>query len=985
LFVGRGEELRRLEEGLTAASDGRAAAFLVAGDAGVGKTRLVAEFMARASRRSAVTLLGNCLDVAEGRLPFGPFSEALRGYLRSATGAQTVAGGEELALLLSQARPANLDGAGRAPAQGMLFESVLGVLGRLASTAPVVLAIEDLHWADRSTRDLLLFLVRNVRSERVQLVVTCRTDELDRGHELRRFLAELTRSRRMERIEVRPFTCAEIAEVIAGILGAPAERRLVESVFARCEGNPFFAEELVAAGVSAGGIPRRLREIVLARADQLSPAAQELLSVVATGGRAVTDQLLAAVWGGQQDTRLTALREAVARQLIVTSGGGYVFRHELLRETVYRELLPEERRRLHAAYGRALDALPEQERDATVAGDLARHWLAAGDVPRALGAAVAAGRETAARCGFAEAQQHYERALELWERVADAEPRAGLDRTGLLRHAAETANLAGEHGRAAELIRQAIGRVDERRERVQAGLLWERLGRFLWASGDSESALHAYERAVRLVPADPPSAARARVLAARGQALMLLARHADSRLCCEEAIAIARLTGARAEEGHALNTLGCDLAYQGDSSRSVAHLREALRIAEEVADVDDLFRAYLNLSDLLIGPLNQLAAGLELALEGVERSVRMGVAGDYGVSLQSNAAVALIESGRLAEAGDILVAAEQRDASEMAAVDLHWCWARLDVSRGRFGAATGHLRAARELMRRIVDPPYHAPLCAVEAELALWQGRPADARDSLADGLEKLNGVDDAWLAAPLLWLMAWAEADLVTTSPGRGGPERLARAEATAADLLARMRGLLSGAAFAPEVTRAYLRLGEAEATRLASAPGSGAWQDVAGLWKSLGRPLLAGYAHLRHAEVLLASRRTREGSAALAQAHQLAAQAGADPLRREAEALARRARLDEALAPSAAVPYRAVHDRHGSGLTPRQLEVLALIADGMTNREIARRLFITEKTAGAHVSGILAALGVRSRVEAATVAHRRGLIPAGWPDSTP
>lgn len=981
-FVGRADELGRLEAGLASALGGRAAAFLLAGDAGVGKTRLVAELLACAKRRGVVTLVGGCLDVAEGRLPFGPFAEALRGYVRTLDApARAALSSAELASMVPELRLAGHQAKqDRALMQGQLFELVLGLIGRLAAAAPLVLVLEDLHWADRSTRDLLAFLIRNLSSERVLLIGTYRADELCRGHPMRGFIAELDRTRRVDRLTVPPLTRDEIAGLIATITGAPADHALADSVFARSGGNPFFAEELVAAG-GDNKIPWTLREILLARVDQLSPPARELLPVIAAGGREVSDQLLAAVCEMAQDVRLAALREAVTQHLLVTSGGGgYLFRHELLREAVYDELLPGERARLHAVYGTVLSGRPELGgAPGVVAGDLARHWSAARDWPRALAAAVDAGRVSEARCGFAEAQRHYERALELWDQVPHAAERAGLDRTGLLRGAAEAANLAGEHGRAALLIRQAIGQVDRHRDAVPAGLLWERLGRFLWAAGDSKTALQAYEQAVLLVPAVPPSTARARVLAARGQALMLLARYAESRSCCEEAIAIARGLGARAEEGHALNTLGCDLAYLGECDAALSHLREARHIAEDAGELDDLFRAYLNLSELLAGPLNRLEEGLAVARDGAGQSARVGMAGDYGVSLQSNAAAALIELGRLAEAGDILATAERCHASEVAAIDLYGCWARLDLRRGRFESAAAHLRCARDLMVATVDPPYQARLCATEAELALWQGRPRQARDALAQGFGQLDGLDDPWLAAPLLWLAAWAEADLAAAIPARGGAEPQAPAAMTTPDVLARAKQLQSGPAFLPVTTRAYLRLCQAEAARLSGADTDEAWQDIASLWESLGHPLLAAYAHWRHAEALLARRRAREGAAPLAQAHRLAAQAGAGHLVREVAALARRARIGPPLPPPAAVSKGGSprqDSRGGTGLTPRQLEVLALIADGMTNREIARRLFITEKTAGAHVSGILATLGVRSRVEAATTAHRLGLV---------
>jgi DNA-binding CsgD family transcriptional regulator/tetratricopeptide (TPR) repeat protein len=980
-FVGRADELSRLEQGLSRALEGRAAAFLVAGEAGVGKSRLLDELVARARARGATALVGGCLDVEEGRLPFGPFIEALRGHVRELDdAARSALAGDELAHIVPELGSSTGQTSEGALVHGRLFELFLGLTGRIAAATPLVLVLEDLHWADRSTRDLLLFLVRNLRSEPVLLVASYRSDDLYRGHPLRPFLAELERTRRVDRLDLEPLDREELAEMVSGIVGARTDIAFVESVFARSEGNPFFAEELVAAGAAAERLPQTLQEILLARVDRVSPAARALLAVVAVGGRDVSDRLLAAVSAESDEVRSSALREVLAHQLLVRDGGGgYVFRHALLREVAYDELLPGERARIHAAYGSVLSAHPDLARDRdAVAGDLARHWFAAHDLPRALVASVQAGGVAEARSGFAEAQLHYERALELWDQVGDAAGRAGLSRIELARRAAEVANLAGEHGRAAALIRQALDQLDRHHDAARTGLLWERLGRFLWAAGDSETALDAYERAVALVPADPPSPARARVLAARGQALMLLARYSESRACCEAAIAIARRVGAVAEQGHALNTLGCDLAYLGDAQSAVSHLYEARRIAEEVGDLDDLFRAYLNLSDLLIGPLNRVEEGLALARDGAERSRHMGMAGDYGVSLQSNAATALIQLGRFEEAALILRDAERRNASEMAAIDLHRCWARLALCRGTFDDALARVHTAGALMVKTVDPPYHAPLRAIEAELALWQRRPLEARGTVAEGLRQLEGTHDPWLMAPLLWLGLWAEADLASTPGGRGRPEAAAPG-LDHASLLALGRDLLAGPSFVAPLARTYLSLCEAEAARIAPADARGAWAAAATACASVGHPYLEGYAHWRHAEALLAHRQARPGTAALARAHVLAERIGAGPLRREVELLARRARIDlpaDASRDGPGGPPAGPDPARGTGLTPRQLEVLALIAAGLTNREIAQRLFITEKTAGAHVSSILAGLHVRSRVEAATAAHRLGLV---------
>ena len=636
-----------------------------------------------------------------------------------------------------------------------------------------------------------------------------------------------------------------------------------------------------------------------------------------------------------------ALREAVEHRLLVPAGEDvYAFRHALLREAVYQELLPGERNRLHAACGAALAAQPELAGGPdAAAADLAHHWYAAHDLPRALAASVAAGRVAERRSGFAEARAHYERALELWDRVADAEARAGPRSRG--------ADAAGRRGREPRRRPRARGGADPRRaarrsaDATAAGLLWERLGRFLWAAGDSLTALEAYEEAVRLVPAEPPSAARARVLAARGQGLMLLSRHQESRACCEEAIAIARAVGARAEEGHALNTLGCDLGYLGDPAAAVAHLvqrardrrrgrrprrprprlPEPLRAARPSAQPPRRGARARARGDRAVaarragGRLRRLAAD-----DRRRRPVRAGRAGTRPRRSCSDAA--------------------DRHPIEMAAIDLH------QVSREapRRAAATSTPRSAtstraRRLMIKTVDPQYQAELRAREAELALWRGRPDEARAAAAAGLRR-PGRHRRRLVR---------RSAAVARRCGR----RPTRATGDCAALLERARAIAAAGErgrFIPAVTTAYALLCEAEVARGEPDP----WQRAAEAWEALGHPFPAAYARWRQAEALLARRRAREGAEVLVAAHAAAERLGAAPLARELALLARRARVDSLAPPepAAAPPSPGA----ALGLTRREREVLGLVAEGLTNREIAQALFVTEKTAGAHVSSILA-----------------------------
>jgi DNA-binding CsgD family transcriptional regulator/tetratricopeptide (TPR) repeat protein len=908
-FISREAELSRLREVIVG---GMPRTVIVGGDAGVGKTRLLREALAASEAR---VLSGGCVDVAEDSLPYAPFAEALRGVADELEPHET--------------EPLSATG------QARMYERLLR---RLGEEAPLVLAIEDLHWADRSTRDLLRFLARNVRDERIAILATYRADDLHRGHPLRPLLAELERGGWTQRLHLRPFTRAEVAEQITGILGEPATPAFVGEVFERAEGNAFCVEQLVATAREGGSeLPTLLQDILHARFERLSPPAQRLLGVVAAGGPRVREALIAAACDLDHDERAASLREAVDHQILTVEGDAYVFRHALLREAAYAQLLPGERHRVHAAYGAAGGAPAE----------LARHWHAAGEDEPALAASVAAAAEAERRHGYAEATAHYARALEVWPRVDGPATAAGMSRVALLRRAAEATNLAGESTRAATLIRSALEEIDAGLVPDVAGELHERLGRYLWAAGASEAATVAYEQAVRLVPATPPSRARARVLGAWGQALMLLARYDESRAQCEEAIAIARSVGARREEGHALNTLGVDLACLGDPDGAVAHLKEARAIAEEVADLDDLARAYLNLAEILAAPLDRLEEAVELARDGIALCEEVGLDCDYGVSLRAIAAGALFELGRWDEAEAVVAAAADRSPIECAAIDFHLAGAKVAAGRGPLDAAERHLAAVGELMTNTRDPQYTGPFAARSAELALWRRRPQDA---LVEALDGLGRTDDCWYAAPLVWLGIRAAADLGDVTAG----QRLAA------------RVMPTGRS---PVLDAFAASCAAEATRLAR-PDPEAFAAAATAWDRARRPYPASYCRFREAEALLEQRQRRAAGKTLSAAREVAQRLGADPLLAELDLLARRGRIDR-------VPAAEESAEPGpAGLTARELEVLTLVARGLTNRDVGEALFVTEKTASAHVSSILSKLSVRSRVEAAAAALRLGLV---------
>jgi predicted ATPase len=384
-FVGRIEELELLEAARVRAADGEPAVVLVGGEAGVGKTRLVDELTSRCAAAGMLMLSGGCVPVGGG-LPYAPIVEALR-PLPAELGVDAVLdltgpSWRELARLLPDLGEPEAGPPGQA-AQARLFEVLLGLLTRLSEQTPVALMVEDLHWADQSTRDLLAFLVRNLRRERLLVVATYRSDE-PRTDRLGPWLAELDRGGPVQRLELARLDRGETAAQLVGILGAAPPADLVDAIFGRSEGNPFFTEELLSS-VRAGtdALPPTLRDLLRGRVEALPERSQDLLATVAVAGRQVPHRLLASVAGLNHRELADALRVVVAHQLLVIRPGedGYEFRHALLREVVDADLLPGERARLHAALAQTLTDQPE----------LAAHWDAAGEPTRALPARVQAG------------------------------------------------------------------------------------------------------------------------------------------------------------------------------------------------------------------------------------------------------------------------------------------------------------------------------------------------------------------------------------------------------------------------------------------------------------------------------------------------------------------------------------------------------------------------------------------------------------------
>jgi DNA-binding CsgD family transcriptional regulator/tetratricopeptide (TPR) repeat protein len=1011
LFIGRQAELGMLTDAVVRASAGDATVVLVGGEAGIGKTRLMDEVGARADSAGTLVLQGGCVSLGDGGgLPFAPFVEALRRL------PATLAAGRfghvdiealrtpatvELGRLMPEfGTPVGADGDGFARPewiQARIFEGLLALLRDLAERATVLCILEDLHWADASTRDLVAFLARNVRAEHLVVVGTYRTDELHRRHPLRPWLAEMDRLPRVRRIDLSRFGRTELGEQMGAILGGAPESELVDAIERRAEGNPFFVEELLAARGSdarAAGLPETLREVLLSRVAALSQDAQRVLGMASVDGRSVEPALLAEVSTRPEPDLEDPLREALAAQLLVSdpaNAGRYRFRHALLAEAVYDDLLPSERRRLHAAYAAALDArpVPDGAEGASHLAALAHHATAAHETVRALRAWILAARAATDAYAFAESLRAFERAIELWDAVPADDRPSGVDLAHLHHEASLAAMIGGWPERAVELGRMAVRSLDPSREVERWAAANERLARAQWVAGDPAQATAIIEATAAAMERVGPSPERARVLASLAAAYMLQGDHARAIPAAEAAIALAREVGAPIAEAHAMSTLGTSTVLLGRCAEGVPMSREALARNTVGGDVHDVGRAYANLSSVLLA-CGALEESLAVAEAGAAWSRSVGAYGQYGRFLQGNAMEAAIDLGRWDDVDrrvDELLSGERVGVTRLAIVASAGTYL---VRRGRRDVAAILLDDGRALVEDMREAQFTGPIYLGLVELALTDRDPATAATTASEGLGRLSRTQDVYYAIELVATATRAEADVAGLARAHrdaaAAEAAVARIDAPIA-LLERAREQIPGVEAFGGRLASMIALAAAERARAAGTPDPDAWRAAVAASDRAGIAWPRAYTRFRLAESLLEARAPRrDAEATLAEGRAAAERLGAAPLLDWIDGLARRARvrLPEAAALATHAATHASADTDATttraalddlGLTPREREVLPLIAAGHTNKRIAESLFISESTAGVHVSNILGKLGVATRTEAAAIAARLGL----------
>ena len=979
-LVGRDAELAELREALDAAAAGRPSLVLLAGDSGVGKTRLLRELSHAADEDGALVLCGDSVELGDGELPYAPLVSALRPLVRDADGVfdQLAPGAREaLARLLP-----GLPGAGGplvpaqdAAAQAHLFEAVLELLDALGAGRPVVLVLEDVHWADRSTRAFLAFVGRSLGSERVLAVASYRSDELHRRHPLRPLLAELSSARR---VELEPLGADALEAAVGEILGAPPSPELMRRLWARSEGNPLFMEELLATGADGrGALPATLRDALLVRVERASEDTQEVLRLLAVAERP-DHELLERAGDLEPRALREALREAVAAHLVIAGPEGtYAFRHALQREVVADDLLPGERSELHRRIAEVLERRAQERAGGghLLSAAIALHRLGAGDRPAALGASIAAAR--AAECVHAhgEAAALLERALELFEQVPDAEALAGTDRVGLLVQAADEHLLADDRGRAEGLLEAALGVLDPDRDRRRIAAALARLSRVQWTLSRSDAALETARRGLDLLGEGEASEERAALTSWWAKMRMLQGRYREALRVAREAAAVADQASDDASRARARDAMGVSLMALGDLDEGTRVLREAIAAARELDRPQELASAYTNLADSL-HLRGRSREALQVAQEGL---VQIDAAGAYSSDwLALQAAEIAFDLGDWSTTAAGLPAHGERRYTGSMLLHVLLRHGELALARGEHDRAAAVLERAAGVAEGSREPQVHGPLGALLAELRRREGDLDAARAAVDDALDRIEFcTEDVARIARVSAAGVAVEADRAQRSRDLGEPDAERDAVAYADLYLARV------AAAAEEggpVEAAWRATAAAEHARATGAPDPAAWSAAAEAWAGLERPYGAALAHWRRAEAHLAAGDRPGAGAAAQEALALARDVDAAWLQGEVEGLVLRARLRPAEsaaadAPAPAPAPAADGEDDPFGLTPRERQVLALVARGATNREIGAELFMAEKTASVHVSRILAKLDVKSRTQAAALAHRLGL----------
>ncbi|WP_297627249.1 helix-turn-helix transcriptional regulator [Nocardioides sp.] len=964
-LIGRDAELEELSSQLgirASAGVQTVPAMLVGGDAGVGKTRVLMALRDAAIDAGWQVVAGHCLDLADSSLPYLPFSEILGRVMADQpdVAGRVLERHRTLARLQPGRRIRSSDTASgdQALDRGNVYDAFADLLAAVAEEAPILVVVEDAHWADESTRDMLSFLFsRPVPG--VALVVSYRADDLHRRHPLRRQVAEWMRLRGVDRLQLEPLADDDVRRLVRALRPGTLSEAEYVSIADRAEGNPFFVEELVGAARS-GQVPGELVDVLLVHLDRLDETTRRVVRIVSAAGRQVSHGLLAAVSDLDSAELEGALRTAVeANVLVVSRGGTYAFRHALLGEAVYDDLLPGERARLHADFVSALG----EGRAIGTAAELAQHARRADDRPVAIRASIEAGEEAMAVGGPSEAATHFLDALDLID--TSRTPVADIDVHALVRRCAEALVAAGRVPKAVKVLRARLASLPADASDVDRGQLLTSVASALLLTDTTESPRATAAEAVELLRDGPPKLL-ARALFVHAESLGNW-RADEARTAAMEALDLAErndLTSLAVE----LHTTLAGLDPDGGEDPGTGWRAAAAR-ARAAGLIEPELRALY-----FLGRLHQDRGDLDLAGEVYREVIARSEIGGlvwspYPAESRLLLAVALTHQGRLDEAWSLLDVTGQDPP--MVYEWLFFAHQMLIVIGIRGGSHAKGLERLRDYWGS--DGLTAITAGSTEVMRAAFAGDPAGALAAYDDVVASVVPLWHEWFQARLR-LATLVVGAFASAAAHQSADER--EAAAAEVDRLVSDGGKVIDFYAPYEASRGpEYRLWVARRTaehlrwRWLAQHDPPSSDELVAAWRAAEETALAygsvpeiAQTRVRLAGVLRAAGDAAGARAAADQAREAAHAMGAEPLLAELTALG-----------SSPAPATA---SDAATLTPRESEILALVAEGRSNGEIGKQLFISTKTVSVHVSNILAKLDAASRTEAAAVARRRGLL---------
>ena len=957
-IIGRQSELSRIEEVWTEAQTSGPETIVLWGDAGIGKTRLLTEALTRIESYQATVFLGRCLPPGAGSRPFSPLTEILRSLAVHERRDDWVSPDTPLTRLAPTLVPGGKRNAKPVDPE-TLFEEVLSLIERIASDTPLALAIEDMHWADESTRSLIGFLAHYVTDLPVLLLLTVRADDLHRRHPVTEWLAEFERAQRPHSITVEPLPVSAAEELIAS-LNSDISQAALTNMVERSGGNPFFLEELVAAS-GESDVPARIRDVVISRLKELPEFEYHVLRVAAAAGTSIDVGVIAAVLS-ETDLRISDALSVIIEQGHVTISQDRTelrFRHELLREALYDTLIPGERTRIHTTIAETLiqQEIPNH-------GEISYHWAAANEITLALPASIAAAEEAEPTGALAEAEVHYRRAMDLWGNVSNAEEMTGVSLPELVRRYAKVCVNTGNVDTAIDVLvsHQDVGSFSDLINTMAD------LTHAYWISHDDQYATAL--NTIRLyLDDDPLPEDRLQILCQLSGDAFLAGKGTEAIEWADQAAALA------AELGNTAKASSVELGKA--TAQAELGLAEGLRALVGFYNLAEAGHPctpsyYLNYSNVL----NHERMPVE-ALRIIEKGLAWASANGHGIHttliLRINELTSLLSLGRWTEAERVGTILERGTHLTGTQADLAEAWLRYKVETGDFESADSIAQVAAPDGGE--DSRYFDivnPLAVSNATLALYRNEPESAINTI-DGSLSFMPSRSSVRVPELAAYGARAAADLSIRQQHLREPTKRAldagkRYAKLCNAALADERIELQGFQAAMAAWNDMVRL---ENLRAAGSTSGTDWVAQSELMTDLYYPIEAAYCQYRAGEAFLAQDKA-QASISLRDAALRCTHLGAVPLLELVDRLAIRGRID--LYPEEGESQDAIEIPFG--LTDREVDVLRELATGATNIEIGELLFISPKTVAAHVSHILTKLNAKNRGEAVAIAGPVGLL---------